>query len=96
MGFESLSGSQAFPVPPSKEVKVNAQGQVTIPKDIRERAGLLPGTEVEFHFDGNTVTLIKATNCTNLSGRGKQLEKLRGKGDVKLTTDQIMALTRSD
>jgi bifunctional DNA-binding transcriptional regulator/antitoxin component of YhaV-PrlF toxin-antitoxin module len=26
---------------------------VTIPADIRERAGLLPHTEVEFKFDGH-------------------------------------------
>lgn len=96
MGFESLSGSQIILTHVSKNMKITSKGQVTIPQDIREKAGLMPDTEVEFHFDGNTVTLVKATNCTNLSGRGKQLEKLRGKGDIKLTTDQIMALTRGE
>jgi len=33
-------------------MRITSKGQVTIPKDIRERAGLLPNTEVE--FEGKT------------------------------------------
>jgi bifunctional DNA-binding transcriptional regulator/antitoxin component of YhaV-PrlF toxin-antitoxin module len=31
-------------------MRVSAKGQVTIPVEIRESAGLLPHTEVEFNF----------------------------------------------
>jgi AbrB family looped-hinge helix DNA binding protein len=33
-------------------VRITSKGQVTIPADIRERAGRLPQTEVEFEFGG--------------------------------------------
>ncbi len=75
-------------------MRVTSKGQVTIPVDIRERAGLLPHTEVAFAFDGSTVTLTPAKPKKGLS-RGEQIvARLRGSGDVKLTTDEIMAMTR--
>ena len=33
-------------------MRITSKGQVTIPADIRQRAGLLPHTEVDFEFDG--------------------------------------------
>ena len=38
-------------------MRITSKGQVTIPADIRERAGLLPHTEVDFHYDGDVVTV---------------------------------------
>ena len=38
-------------------MRITTKGQVTIPIEIREKAGLLPNTEVEFRIKGNTVTL---------------------------------------
>ena len=46
-------------------MRVNGKGQVTIPIEVREKAGLLPNTEVEFVVRGNTVIIKKAGN-TNL------------------------------
>jgi AbrB family looped-hinge helix DNA binding protein len=75
-------------------MRITSKGQVTIPADIRERAGLLPNTEVEFEFDGKVVQIVKARKPTK-EGRGAKLvAHLRGRGDVKMTTDQILALTR--
>ena len=37
--------------------KVTSKGQVTIPQDIRERAGLLPGTEMQFSLSGGSVRI---------------------------------------
>ena len=72
-------------------MRVTTKGQVTIPVSIRERFGLLPNTEVAFEVVGNGIRLRKATG----GGRGRRLvERLRGRGDVSLTTDQILALTR--
>jgi AbrB family looped-hinge helix DNA binding protein len=73
-------------------MKITSKGQVTIPIAIRQRAGLLPHTEVEFRLRGDTVILRKAATG---SRRGAQLvQRLRGTATVRLTTDQIMALTR--
>jgi AbrB family looped-hinge helix DNA binding protein len=77
-------------------MRITSKGQVTIPIEIREKAGLLPETEVEFEFDGEVVKL-KKVNSSEKINRGRRLVSLlRGKGDVALTTDQIMALTRGD
>ena len=77
-------------------MRITSKGQVTIPADIRERAGLLPQTEVEFEFDGKVVRIVRAKTCRG-DGRGARLvAHLRGRGDVALSTDAIMALTRED
>lgn len=73
---------------------ITSKGQVTIPVEIRERLGLLPNTEVVFAIEGETVTLRKADKR---SRRGSRLiETMRGKATKRLSTDQIMALTRGD
>ena len=75
-------------------MRVTSKGQVTIPLAIREKLGLLPNTEVEFQLQGNAARLVKATP-SRTRGRGTDvLARLAGKSDVKMTTDQILALTR--
>ena len=75
-------------------MKITSKGQVTIPQDVRERHGLLPGTEVRFVDDGKTVRLVKAKGGQR---RGRALiERMRGRASTRLTTDEIMALTRGD
>jgi AbrB family looped-hinge helix DNA binding protein len=75
-------------------MRITSKGQVTIPADIRERAGLLPNTDVEFEFDGKHVRIMRARKA-RAGGRGDRLiAHLRGRGDVAMSTDAIMALTR--
>ncbi len=75
-------------------MRITTKGQVTIPQDIRERMGLLPHTEVEFLVEGNAVKIRRLTGGRG-SSRGRSLvERLRGAGSVRLSTDEIMALTR--
>lgn len=77
-------------------MRITSKGQVTIPAEIRERAGLLPQTEVEFEFDGKVVRIVRAKPRKN-EGRGHRLvAHLRGRGDVAMSTDTIMKLTRTD
>ena len=72
-------------------MKITSKGQVTIPQEIRERLGLLPHTEVEFEVRDNVVVLKKA----EIPRRGRRVvEHLRGRGDVRMSTDEILALTR--
>ena len=77
-------------------MRITSKGQVTIPQDIRERAGLLPHTEVEFIYDGKAVKIVRADrrNKKKTSRGARLVEHMRGRGTVKLTTDQIMAMTR--
>lgn len=75
-------------------MKVTTKGQVTIPQEIRERLGLRPGAEVEFLLEGKGARIIPVKKDRR-HGR-RVVARLRGKGTVKLTTEQIMAMTRGD
>jgi AbrB family looped-hinge helix DNA binding protein len=79
-------------------MRISARGQVTIPAEIRERAGLLPGVTVDFILEGDTVRLVRAPGPGEDAGRGRRLlAHLRAHpGDLKMTTDEIMALTRGE
>ena len=79
-----------------KKMKITSKGQVTIPQDLRERFGLLPNTEVEFvpTPDGRELRMLKSAKS---SGRGRALvERLRGRGTSKLSTDQLLKMMRSE
>jgi AbrB family looped-hinge helix DNA binding protein len=77
-------------------MRITSKGQVTIPAEIRERAGLLPHTDVDFEFDGKVVRIVRSATRKQ-DGRGARVvAQLRGRGDVALSTDAIMALTRSE
>jgi AbrB family looped-hinge helix DNA binding protein len=79
-------------------MRITSKGQVTIPKAVREKLGLLPHTEVDFVLDGDSVRIVKATSA-RAETRGQQavrlLREARGKG-VGMTTDEIMELTRGE
>jgi len=73
-------------------MKVTVKGQVTIPKEIRDALGIGAGTEVEFERKNETIVVRKVEGRPT---RGHQLaERLRGRGDISMTTNEIMALTR--
>ena len=75
---------------------ISTKGQVTIPVEIRRKAGLLPNTEVEFVFDDQQRVMIVPK--ADAQSRGERLvEKLRGfKGKFTMSTDELMALTRGE
>jgi AbrB family looped-hinge helix DNA binding protein len=78
-------------------MQITSKGQVTIPQDIRTQLGLLPHTEVEFELAGDHARIRKARRLPGASPRGRlMLDALRGTGDVRMSTDQIMALTRGE
>ena len=59
-------------------MRITSKGQVTIPAEIREQAGLPPQTEVEFEFDGEVVRIVRA-KISKRDGRGARLvAQLRG------------------
>ena len=84
----------------SKTVKLTSKGQVTIPQEIRDRLGLHPGTEVEFDIVDETVRIRRAATQEERRRRVRAwIERARGSAKhtkVRLTTDQIMALTRGE
>lgn len=79
-------------------MRITSKGQVTIPQAIRERAGLLPNTEVDFLVDGDLVYLVKHVGPSRRPTRGERaVELLRRHGTiVTMSTDEILALTRAE
>jgi AbrB family looped-hinge helix DNA binding protein len=74
-------------------MRVTTKGQVTIPQHIREKLGIVPATNVEFVEEKDRVYIVKKEGPGN---RNSNFRKLRGAATVKMTTDEIMALTRKD
>ena len=73
---------------------ITSKGQVTIPQKVRNRLGLLPHTEVEFEVVGDHARIRKATR-TGAGMRGQRaVDALRGTADARMSTDEIMSLTR--
>ena len=72
-------------------MRITTKGQVTIPLAVREKLGLLPHTEVEFTVRGDTAVLMKA----GTRRKGQMLiDHMTGRGNGRMTTDEIMALMR--
>jgi AbrB family looped-hinge helix DNA binding protein len=80
-----LRGEQIF-------MKVTSKGQVTIPSHIRRLLGIMSHSEVEFHEEDGRVYLRKGKGKTRI----KRFRNFRGIAKVKMTTNEIMALTRGD
>jgi len=74
-------------------MRVTTKGQVTIPQHIREKLGIVPATDIEFVEEKDRVYIVKKEGPQNPS---KKFKKLRGIATLKMTTDEIMALTRND
>ena len=74
-------------------MRVTTKGQVTIPQEIREKMGITPSVEIDFIEEKNRIYLVKREGRTKAT---RKFSKLRGIANVKMTTDEIMALTRGD
>ena len=72
-------------------MKVTVKGQVTIPRHIRDKLGITPNTEVNFQEEGRRVYLTKKKVTVP---KKNIFRRYRGIATVRMTTDEIMALTR--
>jgi len=71
---------------------VTSKGQVTIPKPVRDRLGIRPGSAVDFRMDADgRVVLLKVEGSP-----ANPFEKWRGSVGPDMNTDEIMALTRGE
>lgn len=71
-------------------MRVTTKGQVTIPRSIRERLGIIPKTDIDFKEDNGRFYIVKTTKPKSTS----KFKKLRGIASAKMTTDEILNLTR--
>jgi AbrB family looped-hinge helix DNA binding protein len=72
---------------------VTRKGQVTIPKAIRDRLGLVAGSRLEFQLlqDGRVTLVAEGTPPPKFS-----FAQFRGYAGPGMTTDEVMALTRGE
>lgn len=71
-------------------MKINTEGQITIPPDIQEQLGLFPSTEIQLEVIGDTLQIRKPTPNQGT----RMIAAMRGKATRNLSTDEIMQLTR--
>ena len=71
-------------------MRVTTKGQVTIPRDVREALGISAQTEIDFIENEGRFYIVK-TDTPNVAGK---FYSLRGIATVKMSTDEIMNLTR--
>lgn len=72
-------------------MRITSKGQVTIPIEIREKTGLLPHTEVKFEVVDGKVYIERKEGGTV---KADAIAKMKGRATIKMTTDEIMRLTR--
>ncbi|MBL8552000.1 MAG: AbrB/MazE/SpoVT family DNA-binding domain-containing protein [Hyphomonadaceae bacterium] len=76
-------------------MRITSKGQVTIPQDVREAAGLMPGTDVEIVIERGAVILRKRAPGKRPSRGRKLVERLRGASDFGgMSADEVIALMR--
>ena len=69
---------------------VTAKGQITIPKAVRDALGVKAGSKVDFKpLEDGHIAIVK--QGPKPKGR---FDRFRGVATTRLTTDEIMALTR--
>lgn len=70
-------------------MRVTQKGQVTIPLGVRRALGIRPGSDVEFELDDRGARLV-----VDGEHAAAEIARMRGAGDVALSTDEILALMR--
>lgn len=74
---------------------VTSKGQVTIPKAVRDRLNIKPGSQVDFELaEDGRVVLVKAGK--RASPPRSRFDRIIGTATSGMTTDEIMALMRGD
>ena len=78
-------------------MRVTEKGQVTIPKEIRDRLGIGPGSEVDFIASGSGAMLVKIAEASDPAIRDFDdwLERVGGTMDLGgMTPDEFMEFLR--
>jgi AbrB family looped-hinge helix DNA binding protein len=71
-------------------MRVTTKGQVTIPRNVREKLGIVPQTNIDFLEDQGRFYIVKTTKTK----RTNKFTKFRGIATSRMSTDEILKLTR--
>ena len=81
-------------------MRVSEKGQVTIPKNLRDLAGIGVNSEVVFSVEGGRIFLEAKDGSERKADRQRlarflaALDRLEGTGDPTLSADDVMRETR--
>ncbi len=81
---------------------VTEKGQVTIPKHIRQAAGVAPGSEVSFSLEGSKIvitpvgTAVKGDRRAKLRAAAARVRRSMSPEFQQLGADEIMNFLRGD
>lgn len=81
-------------------MRVSSKGQVTIPKDLRELAGIRANGEVVFSIEGTRLILEARDSAGRMEDRARldrlmaALKRLEGTGDPAVSAEDVMRVTR--
>ncbi len=81
-------------------MRMTSKGQVTIPKQVRDKLGLRPGDEVGFREEGQAMIVEKAGDLKHGNAGAQLVRALRGKGPLLrqgrplMTSEDVIELTR--
>lgn len=81
-------------------MRVSQKGQITIPRNLRELAGIRPNSDVTIALEGGRL-IVEATDKQESEANRARLErflaalkKLEGTGDPAVGADDVMQATR--
>jgi len=79
-------------------MRITSKGQVTIPKAVREKLGVGPGSDIGFREEGEKIVLVPTENSKEGNAGRKLVQHLQEMGRkakrVPMTSEELMELTR--
>ena len=81
-------------------MRVSEKGQITIPKYLRELAGIRANGDVSIHLEGGRLVIESAEKSETAANRARlerflaALRKLERTGDPTISADDVMRATR--
>lgn len=78
------------------QVTITPEGSLPIPPAYLEMVGIRPNTSVECHVEGRRLVVSTVLNTLPSHQARSMIDAMAGKGDVMMTTDEIMHLTRGE
>jgi AbrB family looped-hinge helix DNA binding protein len=81
-------------------MRVSEKGQITIPKYLRDLAGIRPNGDVSIHLEGGRLVIESAERTETVASKARldrfltALRKLEKTGDPAISADDVMRVTR--
>jgi AbrB family looped-hinge helix DNA binding protein len=77
-------------------MRITSKGQVTIPAEIRAKAGLMPNTEVDFILKGREVSIVRRAKSKKPTRGQLAVKKLWGSATegLGMSVDEYLDLVR--